>query len=118
VGDVVAGAIEDDRGMCAGTNLPTDLGEMQRHGLAIGDGQDEGGAGATLRTNGAEDVGPLVALIVRRARAGSPLGPDAGQCALLAYPRFVLEPDFDGLVPRTLRELRGERRGEVFLNAS
>ena len=115
---MIAGAIEDDGGMCTGTDLTTDLGEMQRQPFAVGGRENKGCGGATLRTNGAEDVGPFIALIARSARARSALGPDAGQRALLADPRFVLEPDFDGLVLGALRELGGERRGEVFLKVS
>ena len=100
------------------TDLTTDLGEMQRQRFAVGERENKGCSGAALRTNGAEDVGPFIALITWGAWARSALGPDAGQRALLADPRFVLEPDFDGLVLGAVRELRGERRGEVFLNAS
>jgi len=115
---VIAGAVEDDGGMCAGTDLTTDLGEMQRQRFAVGDRKNKGRGGPALRTSGAEDVGPFIALVARSARARSALCPNAGQRALLADPRFVLEPDFDGLVPGAIRELRCHRRGEVFLNAS
>ena len=74
--------------------------------------------GAAPRTDGTEDVGPFVASVARCARPRSAFGPDAGQRALLADPRFVLEPDFDRLVFGAVGELRRDRRGEVFLNAS
>src|ERR1035437_8841469 len=69
-------------------------------------------------TDGAEDVGPFVALVARRARPRSTPSPDAGQRALLADARLVLEPDFNGLIFGMVGEPRDDRRGEVFLNAS
>src|SRR5580700_2874889 len=91
---------------------------MEGHSFGIGYRQDEGCRSATLRTDGAEDVGPFVALITRGARSCSALGPDAGQGALLADARFILEPDFDGLLFGMVGELRCDLRGEVFLNVS
>jgi hypothetical protein len=41
-----------------------------------------------------------------------------GQGPLLADARFILEPDFDGLVFGVVWELRRDCCGEVFLNAS
>jgi hypothetical protein len=117
-GDVIAGAVGDDGGVCVGTYLTADLGEMQGHGFGVGGWEDKGRGGTALRTNGTEDVGPFVALVARRARAHPALGPDAGQRALLADPRFVLEPDFDGLACGVVGELRRDGRGEVFLKAS
>jgi hypothetical protein len=42
-----------------------------------------------LRTGRAKQVGPVVALVVRRAGPRSTLGPDAGQRALLADPGLI-----------------------------
>jgi len=82
--------------------------QVQVHRLGVGAGQDEGGGGAAGGADRAKDVGPFVTLIARRARTRSPLGPDAGQRALLADARFVLEPDFDGLSFGVIRDgLRG-----------
>jgi hypothetical protein len=75
---MIAGAIEDDGGVRAGTDLTTNLGEMQAQRFAVGDRENKGCGGATLRTNGAEDIGPFIALIARSAWARSALGPDAG----------------------------------------
>ena len=44
----------------------TDSGEMQRHGLGVRGRHDLAGCDATLRTGRAEQVGPVVALVVRR----------------------------------------------------
>ena len=117
-GDVIARAIEHEGGMAARRDLPADLGQMQRHNLGVGGWDNEGRRGAALRTDGAEDVGPFVALIARRTRPCSALGPDAGQRPLLANARLILEPDFDGLVFGVVGEPCRDRCGEVFLKAS
>ncbi len=117
-GDVIASTIEDEGGVTVWRDVPADLGQMQRHDLGVGGWDDEGRRGAALRTDGAEDIGPFVALIARRTGPCSPLSPDAGQRALLADPRFVLEPDFDRLVFGVVGELRSDSGGEVFLNVS
>lgn len=117
-GDVIARAIEHEGGLAARRDLPADLGQMQRHDLGVGGWDDEGRRGAALRTDGAEDVGPFVALIARRAGPCASFGPDAGQRALLADACLVLEPDFDGLVFGVVGEPCRDRCGEVFLKAS
>jgi hypothetical protein len=89
---VIAGAIEEDGGVRAGTDLTADLGEVQGHGFGVGDREDQGRGSAALRTNGAEDVDPFIALVARGTRTRSALGPDPCQRALLADPRLVLEP--------------------------
>ena len=50
---------------------------------------DERRRGAALRTDGAKNVSPLVALVAWRARSRSPSGPDAGPCTLLTDAGFV-----------------------------
>lgn len=115
---VIAGSVAYQGGMAAGCDPPRDLGEMQGHGLRVGLGQDKRRRHGARRADGAEQIGPLVAPVARRARAGSAPGPDAGQGALLADAGFVLEPDFQRLVPGMLRQSLEDRRGEVFLKAS
>lgn len=114
---MVARAVEDERGVRAGSDLAADLGQVQGHDLGIGGRHDERGSGAARGAGRAEDVGPVVASVARRARPGSALGPDAGQRALLADARLVLEPDFERLALGVVGEARRHRRGEVFLNA-
>src|SRR5690606_7225082 len=104
--------------MRVGGDGPGDLGEVQVHGFSIGEGQHQGGGGGAGGTDGAEDVGPLVAGIAQRAGAGAPPGPDAGQRALLADARLILEPDLDGLAAGHLGQDLSYRRGETFLKAS
>ena len=115
---MVSGAIEHERRVSIRSDRAADLGEMHRHNFRIGRGRDDGRRGGALRADGAEDIGPFVSLITRRARARSAFCPDAGQCALLPNAGFVLEPDFERLAFGALGELFRERRGEVFLKAS
>jgi len=116
--NVIAGAIEDESGVATCRHLAADSSEMQRHGLGVRGRHDQARCDATLRTGRAEQVGPVVALVVRRAGPRSTLGPDAGQRALLADPGFILEPDFDRLAFGAVGDLRRDCRGEVFLNVS
>ena len=116
--NVIAGAIEDESGVTAWHHLAADRSEMQRHGLGVGGRHNQARSDAALRTRRAEQVDPVVALVVRRAGSGSTLGPDAGQRALLADPGLILEPDFDWLAFGPVGDLRRDCRGEVFLNAS
>ncbi len=99
-------------------HFAADSSEMQRHGLGIRGRQDQACCDAALRTGGAKQVGPIVALVVRRAGPCATLGPDAGQRALLADPGLILEPDFDRLAFGAVGDLRRDCRGEVFLNVS
>src|SRR5207344_901636 len=116
--NMIAGAIEDESGVATCRHLVADSSEMQRHGLGVRRRHDEACCDTTLRTGRAEQVGPVVASVMRRAGPRSTLGPDAGQRALLADPGFILEPNFDRLAFGAVRDLRCDCRGEVFLNAS
>ena len=87
---VIAGAIEDESGVAAWRHLAADRSEMQRHGLGVRRRHDQTCCDAALRTGGAKQVGPIVALVVRRAGPCATLGPDAGQRALLADPGLIL----------------------------
>jgi len=66
---------------------------MPLHRLGVATGQDQSGTDTARGTDGAEDVGRLGALVMRRAWPGSALGPAPGDLVLLANPGFVLEPD-------------------------
>jgi hypothetical protein len=81
---MIAGAIEDESGVATCRHLVSDSSEMQRHGLGVRRRHDQTCCDATLRTGRAEQVGLVVALVVRCAGPRSTLGPDAGQRALLA----------------------------------
>ncbi len=87
---MIAGAIEDESGVAAWRHLAADRSEMQRHGLGVRRRHDQTCCDAALRTGRAKQVGPIVALVVRRAGPCATLGPDAGQRALLADPGLIL----------------------------
>ncbi len=91
---------------------------MPLHGLGVAAGQDEGGADATLRADGAEDIGRLGALIERRPRPGSPARPSPGDLGFLTDPRFVLPPNLYRGVGRELGADCLQRGREVFLKSS
>ncbi len=87
--------IKDNHGVGAWGNGSADHGEMLLHRVGIAVGHDEAGALALCRTDGAEDVGPLGALIVRCPRARATLGPSAGELVRLTYSGFVLPPQLN-----------------------
>ena len=84
--------------MGLGGDVAADLVEMHLHGVGVGLGQHEGGAGAAQGTDGAEEIGVLVALVGGQARAASCPCPQPDTAVLLAEPGLVLEPDLDPLV--------------------
>ena len=94
-----------------------DLGEVEVHRLGVGAGQHEACGDSTSGADSTEDVAPLVAGVALGAGSGAASGPDAGDCALLADARFILEPYFQRLTLRSLGDRRSYRLGEVFLNA-
>ena len=104
--------------MGAGGDGDRDLGEVGIHRGGVDVRQHQAGGDAAGGADRAEDVGPFVAGVARRARPRAALRPDAGQRALLADARLVLEPDLERLAPGVLGERRRDRFGEVFLKAS
>lgn len=105
--------------MCAGLYGLGDFHEMQVHRLGIAGGQDQSRTLALFRADRTEDVGGGGALVTGSARAGTALGPAAGDLVLLADTGFVLEPDFylvdvDSFLARDCLQARGE----VFLKSS
>ncbi len=89
---------------------------MPLHGLGVATGQDEAGANAARRADGAEDVGRLGALIAGRAGPGSPLRPAPRDLVLLADPGFILPPQFYLGAGRQLGADLCQRGGQAFLN--
>src|SRR3977135_4393034 len=79
---------------------------------------DQGGAGAPRRADGAEQVGPSKPPVAADPRTRAAFGPDAGQRALLADPRFILKPDFNRPAGKLRRDCGACQLGEVFLKAS
>ena len=106
-------AIQQQDGMRASRDMAADLNQMQVHRLGIGLRQDEGCAGAARRTDRAEDVGPVIALIARRRRPGALFRPDVGQAALLADACFILPPELDRLAAGRGRDGVSDQCGKV-----
>ena len=92
-----AGAVDYQRAMGAGGDGAADLLKVQFHRLGVGVRQHQGSAGGALGADGGEDIGPFIARIARAAWPRTDPRPNPGQRALLADPRFVLEPDFQRL---------------------
>ena len=114
-GEVPSGLIEQQHGVLAWADHGGDLGEVQVHRPAVAEGQDQGRALGLARTDGTEDVGRGVALILRRRWPGAAPRPAAGELVLLAYASLIGEPDFQGIEADCL--IRGDTRqrgGEVF----
>jgi len=70
---------------------------MPVHGFGVGVRHDERSAHPTIRADGAEQIGPLIARIAHGAGARSFSRPKPCQRSLLSNPRLILKPDFDGL---------------------
>ena len=104
--------------MSAAFNHGADFDKMRFHGGRVAIGHNEPGPFTLRRTDGAENVGPFRALIMRRTRTATTARPSAGDLVLLSDPGFILEPDF---YFRSRRKPLPDRRQlveEVFLNSS
>jgi hypothetical protein len=66
-------------------------GELCQPALDADGRHDQRGAGAARRADGAEQVSPSEPPIALDPRTRAAFGPDAGQRALLADPRFILK---------------------------
>ncbi len=115
---VIAGAVHDQDGMGAWRDDAADLLKMRRHRPGIGARQNQTGGTGALGTDGAEEIGPFVALIAWRGGACPASRPDPGQASFLANPGFVLEPDLDRLRFGGIRQSVVDEVGEVFLKVS
>jgi hypothetical protein len=110
-----SGAVEQQDGVRAHGDMARDFIEMKLHGGSVGEGQSERRALAARRTDRAEEIGILVALIGRLARARAALGPLPHEAVLLADASFILKPDFDRNAFRDIGEMGAQRLREVFL---
>jgi len=118
VGGVPTRLIDEQDGMGARGDGEGYLGEMQGHRFEIAEGQDQARRLARGRTDGAEDIGRLGALIVRRRGARAALGPAPGALVLLADAGLVLEPDLYRRAGRLPARDLCQNRGEVFLKSA
>lgn len=115
---VPASSVNDDDGMRAVLHLAADFDEVCVHGLGVGKGHDQRRSYAACRTDGSEDIGAFIPLITHGARAGAFLAPDIGERPFLAYPGFVLDPDFEALSGGMCGEYLRNFGCEVFLKAA
>ena len=91
---------------------------MPLHGLSIATRQNEAGADTSRGADGAEYIGRLCALILRRPGPGSPPCPAPGEVGLLTNAGLVLEPNLYGCIGgQGLADLC-HTGGEVFLKSS
>ena len=99
-GHVPASLIHQHDGMGTVCHGERYLGEMQRHGLGIAEGQDQPSPFAKFRADRAEDIGRFRPLILGCRRPRSTLCPAARYLVFLADARLVLEPYFYGCPAR------------------
>ena len=132
VGGVPTRLIQYDDAMRAGRDLGGDLVEVPLHGGGVATGHDHGRAGATGRTDRAEYIGRLGALILRRRGPGAPACPTPGDLGLLTNPvrsayaappgprsaLTILPPDLYRRADRERGLDHRQRVGETFLKAS
>ena len=115
---VPPGAVQGQHGERPLAHLPADFLQMQVHGMNIGTRQNKPSANTAIWTDGAEQIGRLVALIARGCGSAAAQSPDAGQAALLTNAGFILPPQLNWLALRGTGNDGGDKIGEVFLCAS
>jgi hypothetical protein len=115
---VPSSSVQRQHGEGTSADLGADFLQMQVHGVDVGVRQHQPGAHAAGRTDGAEQIGPMVTLIARRGGSAAAFCPNAGQAALLTNAGFILPPQLDRLAARGGRDGSGNQVGEVFLCAS
>ena len=115
---VPSGAVEQENGVGTGCDVAGDFPEMGLHGLCVGPGQDERGTGASRRTDSAEEVEALIALVLGLTGSAAAARPLADQGVLLAQTHLVLPPQLDRRCGRQVAYGRCERAWEVFLKSS
>ena len=79
--------------MLAGADHFADLGQVQVHRRGVAGGQNQRGALAITRADGAEDIGRRMALVLRRRGLTATPRLAAGDAVLLADAGLVGEPD-------------------------
>ena len=104
-----SGAVEQQHGVGALGDTTGDFFEMELHGLGVGEGQGKRGPDAAGGTNGAEQIGVVVALIGGLARPRPALCPLPDLAVLLADAGLVLEPDLDRRRLRQAVEMGAQR---------
>jgi hypothetical protein len=96
-------------------NMAADFIEVKLHGLSVGEWQRESGSLATRRTDGAEQICALIALVGGLAGPRAAPSPLPNDTILLPYTSFVLEPDLDRFAFGQVGQMGVQRAREVFL---
>lgn len=113
-----SGPIENQNGVGARGDMAGDLIEMKLHGFGIGIRQRQRGTNSASRTDGAKEIGVLIALVGWLAGPRPASGPLSDNAVLLTDTSFILEPDFQRCCLRQADEMSTQRAREVFLNAA
>ena len=87
-----SGLVDDHYTMGPGIDHRADLGQVRLHGVGITPRHDQPRALTLGRADRAKYVGPFGALVVRRTRPCSTLGPSTRDLILLADASLVLKP--------------------------
>ena len=106
-GTVPAGTVGDDGGMDLGRDLRADVREVQLHHTGIGTRENQPDGAVALRTEGAEDIGILIARIDGHGRTGAFGRPSVSASPFLTDTGFVLTPEFNGFC-----RMRGGQRAQ------
>ncbi len=115
---VPTGAVEDHGGVDVVWPGSGEAGEEQVHDLGVDGGQYESKVLAGGRTDGGEDVGPLVADLTRARGALASEPPAVTDPALVADAGLVLEPEFEALVGVGFGDRLQGRAEPLFLKRS
>ena len=110
-----AGAVEEEDGLRAGSDVGRELVETELHHLSVGEEQRRAPPRAEQV---AEEIGVLITLVGRLAGPRSAPRRLPDKAVLLADARFALEPEFDRRSFGQVLRMRAQNRGEVFLKAS
>lgn len=94
---VPARLVENDDSVRVRGYMQRNLGKMGTHSVGIAPRQNQSCALALRRTDRAEEVDGLSALIFGRYGSGATLGPAPGDAVLLPDTGFVLKPNFYAL---------------------
>jgi hypothetical protein len=106
-------SIEQHHGVGALGDVARDFVEVELHRLGAGMGQGERRADPAGGTDGAEQIGVVIALIRGLARPRSAPGPLSDLAVLLAA-SFVLKPNFDRRRFRQAFEMSAQRARGVY----
>ena len=94
---VPPGTVGNHGGVDLGGECGADLIEVQLHHGGVGMGQNQADGAVTQRTEGAEDIGVVIARIERHRRPRAFGSPAVGAATFLPDAGFILAPQLDGM---------------------